>query len=225
MAFASDSTPKDVCKRKSYTIETKLSVLRKLDKFQGNKSKTAKICRVPRQSVQDWAKEREKLQGIRDDRSLSVKRRRKIPLEKGDTKQRGVFPLMEDEVVAWIRDLRKKGVTVSGGMIQRKARICFEELYSSETFTFKASNGWLDRFIKRQDLSCRVVTSTGQKVPSNVADLFISFVLNKRESKGLPPDAIGNMDETQCGSICLRRNHMILKALKLFQQRPPPKRS
>ena len=80
-------------KRKSYTIETKLSVLRKLDEFQGNKSKTAKICGVPRQSVQDWAKEREKLQGIRDDRSLSVKRRRKIPLEKDDTKRRRVFPL------------------------------------------------------------------------------------------------------------------------------------
>ena len=106
---------------------------------------------------------------------------------------------MEDEVVAWISDLSKKGVTVSGGMIQRRATICFEELYSSEIFTFKASIGWLDRFIKRHDLSCRVVTSTGQKVPSNAADLakgIISFLLNKRESKGLPPDAIGNMDET-----------------------------
>ena len=36
-------------------------------------------------------------------------------------------------------------------------------------------------------------------MPSNAADLakdFISFVLTNRESKGLPPDAIGNMDKT-----------------------------
>ena len=39
--------------RKSYSIATKLCVLSKYNELGGNKSKTAKECRVSRQCVQD----------------------------------------------------------------------------------------------------------------------------------------------------------------------------
>ena len=84
--------------------------------------------------------------------------------------------------------------------MQSKALELYETLHGgSPEGQFKASKEWLSRFLKRNDLCTRVITSDGQKIPTDASDLAKKFIdecqvsLAERE---YPMFAIGNMDET-----------------------------
>ena len=72
-------------------------------------------------------------------------------------------------------------------------------MYPESPYQFRASNGWLVRFVSRNKLSCSTVTSQGQKVPSNASDLakeFLQYTHHHIKSKDFQPSFIANMDET-----------------------------
>ena len=124
------------------------------------------MCGVSRQCIQDWVRERENFEGVRKDRSVSVKKRRIILPDKDSSLNRAKCPRIETGVLAWIQELRSRGVTISGECIKRHARKVYTELHSDDDVEFKASNGWLSRFVVRHGLSCRSVTLVGQKIPA-----------------------------------------------------------
>ena len=85
--------------------------------------------------------------------------------------------------------------------IQRYARQVSPNLYPEaeieiEARNFCASNGWLWRFMKRNNVVNRNATSVGQKVPEDAPDRCDTFL---HEMKDCPPyDQYYNMDETPC---------------------------
>lgn len=81
-------------------------------------------------------------------------------------------------------------------MIRRKAIASFNELYPESNIAFKASNGWLTRFLKRNDITSRRATSVGQKIPQNAPELCDAFLDDMQSLKDY--DVIMNMDETPC---------------------------
>jgi hypothetical protein len=116
-------------------------------------------------------------------------------------KVRGQFPELEAALVEWLRDIRKDGITVNGDYIKAQAKKLFKEVYPDEDFeNFKASNGWLQRFMVRHSITFRCVTSQGQKIPSNaklLAEQFLTFVRDKLQENTITDiKDIGNMDET-----------------------------
>ena len=74
-----------------------------------------------------------------------------------------------------------------GTSIQTKARELMGHLYPD--VSFKGSNGFLARFLKRNDLVQRTVTRVGQKIPGDAPKLCENFLSDKY-------DVIINMDET-----------------------------
>ena len=61
---------------------------------------------------------------------------------------------------------------------------------------FKSSNGWCNRFMKRNQLSVRAVTSVGQKLPNDWKKKMENFKIFINEKKvGINIQHIGNMDE------------------------------
>jgi transposase-like protein len=199
--------------RISYTIAFKLRVLTKYDELGGNKSRTAKECGVSRQCVQDWVRDRESLEQTKKERQIAVRKRRHVPSTDQMRQERGKFPHLEERVVTWIKDLRQKGVTISGDSIKRYAKIVYEEHLSDRerTIDFKASNGWLDRFLSRHGLTCRSVTSQGQKIPSNAKSLhrtFFSTFRRRRLHTGLYQSQLATWTRHPCGSIYRAPNHM-----------------
>ena len=135
---------------------------------------------MSRQCVQDWVKDRQRLEQAKDDRQTAVRKRRHVPRNADEVKGRGKYPHIEAEVVSWIADLRQKGVTVSGGSIKRYAKKVYDKHYPEED-DFHASNGWLSRFTSRHGLTSRSVTSQGQKVPSDakcLAENFFQYTRN-----------------------------------------------
>jgi hypothetical protein len=77
---------------------------------------------------------------------------------------------MENELFAWIMERRAAGLCVSTGMIRAEA------LRILPNGTFSASNGWLDRFMKRKRLTIRRITTSGRELPRD-APIHINNIL------------------------------------------------
>ena len=93
-----------------------------------------------------------------------------------------------------IRNRRVEKKAVTKKRIQRYARLVFPKLYKDDTF--KASEGWLNRFMKRNNVVQRCATSVGQKVPIDAPEICEMFL---DEMKSLPSyEYYYNMDETPC---------------------------
>ena len=64
---------------------------------------------------------------------------------------------------------------------------------------FKASPGWISRFMRRHKFVTRVKTTAGQSLPKNVSERIVDYVTtcSKRIRRNqLPLPCIANMDET-----------------------------
>jgi len=91
-------------------------------------------------------------------------------------KETAIYVEAEKQISAWIHDARKKGAIVNGFSIQTKVR----ELLKEKDPFFKASTGWLRKFLKRNDFSLRRITTTGRdlnskcifNIPSSVFQRF-----------------------------------------------------
>ena len=102
---------------------------------------------------------------------------------------------MEDTLFDWIMDTRDSGLCVNQRSIKAKA----SELMSRSDNNFKASSGWLYRFLKRKNLVLRRVTTTGRELPRKAPQTINNF-LNECSAKfqvdGFDRKCLLNMDET-----------------------------
>lgn len=110
----------------------------------------------------------------------------------------GKFPRVEEEVLQYVRDLRKEGCVVSHEMIRTHARACARK-HGIPSTAFKASNGWTTRFMRRNGLCLRRRTSLCQRLPpcyeQKIVD-FHKFVIRLRRDRQFVLSQIGNADQT-----------------------------
>ncbi|EGT53384.1 hypothetical protein CAEBREN_03992 [Caenorhabditis brenneri] len=74
-------------------------------------------------------------------------------------------------MLEWIRKQRKEKKRVTRKVIQVQAKTM------STAFEFKASNGWLEGFLRRHNLTTRRPTTVCQKPPADYVDQIASFVV------------------------------------------------
>ena len=73
---------------------------------------------------------------------------------------------IDELVFEWFTQQRVKQIPTSGPILQEKARQVAEQLaYSSETF--KASNGWLEKFRNRHAISLRTINGESASVDNS----------------------------------------------------------
>lgn len=112
--------------------------------------------------------------------------------------QRGQHPELEAEVAEFIREERKNGFSVTCDGIREKANAVAKRLDIPRN-VFRASRGWVQRFMKRQGFSIRRRTTICQKLPQDFEQKVINFqryVTDLRRKKGFLMGQIGNADET-----------------------------
>ena len=100
---------------------------------------------------------------------------------------------VEEELVHWIVHERELYHRVTRKAVAQRA----SELVNEQSF--KASRGWVDKFLKRHGFVIRERTTTGQRLPPELGEKVGNFVLycqKQREQLHLHPSDIGNMDET-----------------------------
>lgn len=155
---------------------------------------------VPENNVRRWRKEKEAL--------FSCAATRKA--FRGPRK--GVFPELESSLTDFITERRRNCLTVTTEIVQVKAR----ELARARgipTCEFKASRGWVQRYMKRAGFSLRRRTSVAQKLPQDYEEKLCSFqryVINLRKKYDFLLGQIGNADETPI-FFDMPSNHTITK--------------
>lgn len=74
---------------------------------------------------------------------------------------------IDEGTFAWFRRVRGKHLPISGGLIKQKA---LEIARNSNNCDFKASNGWLQRFLKRHNISFRSISGEAADVNPDTVD-------------------------------------------------------
>ena len=138
-----------------YTASYKLKVASFAEQF-GNRAAEREFG-ILESSVRYWRKQKEVLRDTKSD-----SRAFRGP-------KAGKYRALEDELLTYCEDLRNDGIAVTHDMLQLRAR----ELAKSHNISdneFKASRGWLRRFMKRKGLSLRRRTTLCQKCDNDVND-------------------------------------------------------
>ena len=153
----------------------------------------ARAFGVDEKRIREWRTQLPKFDEMKQDIGAGPSNKR-CRIKGGGRKP--LLPEIEQCVADWVVQQRLGYRRVTRHGIALKAK----ELASSQGQpTFKASRGWVDKFIRRNDFCIRRKTTTGQRLPPELTDKVCKFVLfckKQRARYQFSPGAIGNMDET-----------------------------
>ncbi len=154
--------------RRSFSLGKKLEFIRYY-KNEGkyNVSQTERNFNVSRSCIKNALENESLLLQQRNDKSKKTRVRRRLP-----KLRKPKFPTVDSQVFKWFKCQRSNGLIVTSDDLQMKGlRAAHEHNIPHEEF--KASKGWLKRFIQRNKLTSRVATTVGQKIPENSKDISL----------------------------------------------------
>ena len=172
---------------KTYTLAKKLEILQYV--CSHSETEAARHFEIPRTTIRGW-------KGL-DRQPIDRKKSRK---RKGKNKAGAGRPLsysedLEDELIQWILEMQDMNLPIQRQHVQRRAKA----LIQPHLATFKASAGWLDKFLKRHSLTLHRQTSIQQKLPAQLEGKIATFLADIKAmwtQHQFPNDLIINMDET-----------------------------
>ena len=147
MPSSSENEDAPPLKLRNYDITFKLEFVAYGEKY--NKSKAAKDKKVPRACIQQWTEQKAQLEAQLKVSSPSFSSTKRLqgagrPLKDKD---------FDEKLISWVRQQRQK-LRVRRTIIQKQT------LALSTDEDFKASNGWLEKFLLRHNLVSRRPTTT-----------------------------------------------------------------
>jgi hypothetical protein len=150
-----------VRKNRSYTIAFKLEVVAYAEDTSNRHAAT--FYKIDRKRVQEWKKQKTKLQTIINKNEARVLEGRG---------HKAMYPALEEELLDYIKKKREEKSAVTTFMIRKKA----EELgrtHGLEDAQF--SRGWVVRFKNRHKLVERTRTQIAQKFPEDTPLVLRTF--------------------------------------------------
>ncbi len=148
--------------------------------------KTARHFKVSHSNVIRWKKER----------VTALKNPNKRHHRRGQGRKLSYPSELENKLVAWIYEKRESECApVSTRIVRCKA----SSLVSPVNKCFKASDGWVRKFMKRNNLVLRCRTHISQNLPQDLEDKIKTFhaeVSAIFDNSDFPLQFICNMDET-----------------------------
>ena len=176
------SRPSAKRKRKDFTASEKVQIIEcKKENPNASVRTIAEKFVCGKSQIQSiLAKGNEILEDYSTNKNAHSKRARVSPMKNVD-----------EATYEWYQKARTKNIPVTGPMLQEKAKRASEELGDS---TFTASNGWLDRFKKRYNITSKVISGEA----GGVSEETVSSWKERLPSilSGYSPENVLNMDET-----------------------------
>ena len=184
-----------VLKRKSISIRENISIIDAVDRGDKSKQEIAKQFNIPPSTLSTILKNREI---ICNTKPLKYKRLRLAEYED-----------VEQCLSKWFTQCRNQNIPLGGPMVKTKAEQFAARLGHND---FKASNGWVDNFIKRHDIGFRKVSGESASVSDEVCSewkALLPSLLAEYE-----PHNIFNADETGLFFKCAPLRRMAFKSEK-----------
>ena len=130
-------------KSKGYTMQFKQNVVRYANENSNRSAVT--WFKVDVKRVREWKKQIEK---------ITTTDPKKQKLAGGGRKLTDVD--IEESLLAWIYDRRSNALCVSSKMIMFKVKSMYDDMNPdpAKKVAFTAKRGWLEKFMKRNGLSC-----------------------------------------------------------------------
>lgn len=145
-----------VGKRKAFTIEDKVKFIRKLERGESQASLCKEFSLKQSTIATIWS-QRNTIISAYEKNLTGCKKLRKAERENVD-----------DALLKWFSLQRSRNLPITGALLQAKATE-FAELFGETGFV--CSNGWLDRFKKRNNITCgRIVGEASSVCPTDVSD-------------------------------------------------------
>ena len=180
-------------KQKSYTVTFKLDCINWHKENGGSIRKTAGYYGVDRKRVREWLSMEEELL-LHSHGKEAKKRRINCGTEILNDE-------IEEGVLDYLVDKRSRGIPVSNIDLKQKALDIAKGIDIEKVRNFKASDGWLRRWKRRNRVAILRGTSEAQKIPEDYSEQIKSFVdviRKKRMEHAYTMFNIGNMDQTMC---------------------------
>lgn len=169
-------------KRKRLTLKEKIDILDVAEKEKLSVRSIAERYKVGKTQIGQLLKEKDE---IRKQWITNANENSKNKFRKTETSE------IDEAVMRWFRSVRAKNIPVSGVLLQEKAREVGQSLGIE---TFKASNGWLEKFQRRHNISFKAICGEEKSVdPTQVADWMKRL---KPLCEGYEEKNIFNCDET-----------------------------
>ncbi len=168
-------------KYRHYTVSEKISILEEAA-LHGVRV-ISRLYKIPVSTLVTWKKQDFKQQRTPGGRLPGGGR--KTPYGEG----------VDARILQWVLEQREQHLPVTSECIMAYALTVIQPKFPD----FQASKGWLQNFMRRNDLSLRAKTSLSQKLPADLEDKITSFhkfVKDTREEMEFEEDMIINMDET-----------------------------
>lgn len=171
-------------RRQSFTAEQKLKIIAVAEEI-GNRA-AGRRYDVDESCVRQWRAAKQHLQSAkRDSRSFRGPKT-------------GAYPELEEKLASFIEERRDRGLAVSTEMTQLEAlRLAREQDIPRNSF--RASRGWLQRFMKRQGFSIRRRTTLCQRLPEAYEEKLMSYqryVIDLRKKHDYLISQMGNADQS-----------------------------
>ena len=116
--------------------------------------------------------------------------------KKGQGRKLSYSTILDEEILQCLMERREQELAISILMLQAHPRA---KIITPINPSFKASDGWAHKFMKRHKLVLRARTSMAQKLPGDLENRIVSFYSSLRKmrlSNDFPVQFIGYMDET-----------------------------
>ena len=180
-------------KHRSFTVKYKLDAIEWHKDNGASITKTAKEFAVDRKRIREWLGMEEDLRD--NSHGKDVKKRR---LHAGND---AISQELKAGVLEYLLEERAKGYPVTNANLKEKALSLGKDIEDVKLNNFKASEGWLKRWKRRNRVSILRGTSEAQKIPADYGDQikqFIESIRAKRQENNYTEYNIINMDQTMC---------------------------
>ena len=155
-----------------YSLEVKKEVITYAE-VHGNRPASRRF-QVDERRIREWRVKKSEIEGL----VVTKKGKQRSKLSGGGRKP--LSTKLEEVLLEWIDNRRARGLQVSSKLIMEKAEITYRDMKESNNMDaedFKASRGWLSRFMKRNGLSLRRKTSVAQQDPERLVVRLVPYVI------------------------------------------------
>ena len=165
--------------RKRLNFKEKAKILEEYSK-QADKEKICKEFGIGKTCLYQILKDKDTILSMNDKKNSA--NAKKFAIMKGDD--------LENQLCLWIKSKNEKGMVLSGDDVKVKAKMLSENLGYEKRINF--SNGWLQRFKRRNDLRCKKLIGEKQNADLEAAENFVTETLPDLLSK-FKPDEVYNV--------------------------------